>query len=287
MSLSRNLQNILDETFNSLLFVDVSLNLSGFSPTTLNTIRSSLNQQLNSNVIPEEANHEEREDEDASIPDLIPVQEESRNTTNEESFSREDTRRRLRLWSNVLLDYNSQMTNYQSNISTILNITENMLPLSLSSSSTNIRHRIVNHNRRNLNHDSYYNRLLQSILHNDSSGYVLELDTTLLPNYTNSNSNSNTRNKPTALQIQTATTLFSYHPQENPLTVSICPITLEEFQENEILMRIQGCGHIFKATALHRWFERNHKCPSCRYDIISSAFSLPTTTTISSSTSTS
>jgi len=39
------------------------------------------------------------------------------------------------------------------------------------------------------------------------------------------------------------------------------------------LMRIHGCGHIFKATSLHRWFERNHKCPSCRYDILTSSAS--------------
>jgi hypothetical protein len=72
---------------------------------------------------------------------------------------------------------------------------------------------------------------------------------------------------PTPQQIQNATTLFTYDPTIPPFTTTICPITLEEFIPGEQLMRINTCGHIFKANALHRWFVRNKKCPSCRHDI--------------------
>ena len=46
-----------------------------------------------------------------------------------------------------------------------------------------------------------------------------------------------------------------------------CPITLDEFQENEQVCRIRHCGHIFKSNALQNWFSRNAHCPVCRYDI--------------------
>jgi hypothetical protein len=70
----------------------------------------------------------------------------------------------------------------------------------------------------------------------------------------------------TSHEIQNATELF-IHDSRNQLIYNTCPITLEEFREGEPLMRIRHCGHIFKAFELQRWFLRNTKCPSCRYDI--------------------
>ena len=46
-----------------------------------------------------------------------------------------------------------------------------------------------------------------------------------------------------------------------------CPITLDEFQDNEQIFRIKHCRHIFKSVALQNWFSRNAHCPVCRYDI--------------------
>ncbi len=43
-----------------------------------------------------------------------------------------------------------------------------------------------------------------------------------------------------------------------------CPITLEPFQDGEIVRRINGCGHVFRDAALRRWFQRNNNCPVCR-----------------------
>jgi hypothetical protein len=70
----------------------------------------------------------------------------------------------------------------------------------------------------------------------------------------------------TSQEIQNATELF-IHDSSNTLIYNTCPITLEEFREGEPLIRIRQCGHIFKAFELQRWFLRNTKCPSCRYDI--------------------
>ena len=285
MSLSQNLQNILDDTFDSLLFMDTSFNLSTF-PNMLSSVNTSISQSIdrfssdlrrNRSSVGEEEKEENEENEEqeepeeqdtTSLPDLIPID-------NHDRIVEDDNIRRLRLWSNLLDDYNTQMTLYQKNIRTILNITENILPVQrpISSSrrapattpprvnTTSVAPRNIRNTTNNTLDSATTNRLLQWLMRNPSS-YVLEFDT-ILPTTTT------TRNTtvPTSLQIQTATTLFTYEPQENPLTVNTCPITLEDFREGERLMRINGCGHIFKANALHHWFERNHRCPSCRYDI--------------------
>jgi hypothetical protein len=46
-----------------------------------------------------------------------------------------------------------------------------------------------------------------------------------------------------------------------------CPITLENFVVGENICRIRHCGHIFKSNGLIQWFQRNVRCPVCRYDV--------------------
>lgn len=70
--------------------------------------------------------------------------------------------------------------------------------------------------------------------------------------------------RPTLTQISQATELILY---DNSLPHPSCSITLEAFQEGEQVCRIIGCGHIFKQTAIQQWFQRNVRCPVCRYDI--------------------
>ena len=66
-------------------------------------------------------------------------------------------------------------------------------------------------------------------------------------------------------QITYATEHFIYHEEgsEN----NTCPISLEEFSEGDILIKIRGCRHVFKSTNLLRWFNRNVRCPVCRHDL--------------------
>ena len=266
MSLSQNLQNILDETFQSFLSMDPSSNIVE----QWNQIYS------NSNANNFRVNNHTQEETD-SLPDLIPVEEQPTAATETREII-DDTTRRIRLWSNILLDYQNQIKTYQENMRTILTITENILPIS-ETRNRNIPYSSNPRTNDRTNFNSETSRLLQSFL-NNSPSYILELDATNLWNRTTpASTNTNQRPRPTALQIQTATSLFSYHPQENTLPITICPITLEEFQEGEMLMRIHGCGHIFKAIGLHSWFERNNKCPSCRYDILTGAFTLPSNST--------
>jgi hypothetical protein len=70
--------------------------------------------------------------------------------------------------------------------------------------------------------------------------------------------------RPTNEQIDNATEYILF---TNELSHNACPITLEPFQEGERVCRIIHCGHIFRETGLREWFQRNVRCPVCRYDI--------------------
>lgn len=66
-------------------------------------------------------------------------------------------------------------------------------------------------------------------------------------------------------QIQTATRNIYYMTD---LSYNVCPISLEDFVENEEVCQIKHCGHIFKKNNIMRWFTaRNVHCPVCRYDL--------------------
>lgn len=69
---------------------------------------------------------------------------------------------------------------------------------------------------------------------------------------------------PSATHIDLATETIQYTRE---LPHSSCPITLEPFHEGEQICRIIHCGHIFKETSIREWFQRNVRCPVCRYDI--------------------
>jgi len=73
---------------------------------------------------------------------------------------------------------------------------------------------------------------------------------------------------PTSLQIENATINYEFCREtvENNNNTN-CPITLEEFQEGEPVTRILHCGHTFRQTSIENWFQRNVRCPVCRYDI--------------------
>jgi hypothetical protein len=71
---------------------------------------------------------------------------------------------------------------------------------------------------------------------------------------------------PTQTQIETATRRVRYCDISRPLNTS-CPIGMDEFNDNDTVMVIRHCGHIFNSEHLMNWFRTNCKCPVCRYDI--------------------
>jgi hypothetical protein len=71
---------------------------------------------------------------------------------------------------------------------------------------------------------------------------------------------------PTQSQIETATRRVRYCDISRPINTS-CPISMEEFNDNDMVIVIRQCGHIFHIEQLMNWFRSNCRCPVCRYDI--------------------
>jgi hypothetical protein len=79
--------------------------------------------------------------------------------------------------------------------------------------------------------------------------------------------------RPTNEQILNATEQFVFNSADAPITNEEdntrprCPITLDNFNNGEIVTRIRSCGHTFQSAAIINWFNSNVRCPVCRYDI--------------------
>ena len=71
---------------------------------------------------------------------------------------------------------------------------------------------------------------------------------------------------PTPSQIESATRRVRYCDITSPINRS-CPISLENFNDSDMVTVIRFCGHIFNTEHLNTWFQSNCRCPICRYDI--------------------
>lgn len=72
--------------------------------------------------------------------------------------------------------------------------------------------------------------------------------------------------RPTPAQIETATRRVQYCDIVSPQNTS-CPISMEEFGDNDVVTVIRHCSHIFNTEQITNWFTSNCRCPVCRYDI--------------------
>jgi predicted nucleic acid-binding Zn-ribbon protein len=72
--------------------------------------------------------------------------------------------------------------------------------------------------------------------------------------------------RPSAQEIQNATINTLFSSINDPINSS-CPISLERFEDDAEVTQIVHCGHVFNTSELNIWFERNVRCPVCRYDI--------------------
>jgi hypothetical protein len=86
--------------------------------------------------------------------------------------------------------------------------------------------------------------------------------TTLLNNFFN----TNIIVRPTNEEISNSCRIIKYGDIENPLSER-CPISLERFNNDDNVIQIKHCSHIFCQQQLISWFDTNVHCPVCRYDI--------------------
>ncbi len=83
--------------------------------------------------------------------------------------------------------------------------------------------------------------------------------------------NSSTSSTPASIQnIVDNTTLCKWKDIKNNETyqnTERCPIDLSVLQDEDYILKITHCSHIFKRTNILRWFALNSKCPVCRFDV--------------------
>jgi hypothetical protein len=72
--------------------------------------------------------------------------------------------------------------------------------------------------------------------------------------------------RPTQETIQHSTHTILYGNITTPQNQT-CPISLTQFEDDTLVMRIRHCGHLFIPSDLALWFEQSVRCPLCRYDI--------------------
>ena len=81
---------------------------------------------------------------------------------------------------------------------------------------------------------------------------------------------------PTEEEINSATSRVEF--SDLPDDATNCPITLESFNENSEILRIDACGHCFTRNGILRWFRNHVNCPVCRHDIRGSTASTEAST---------
>jgi F420-0:gamma-glutamyl ligase len=72
--------------------------------------------------------------------------------------------------------------------------------------------------------------------------------------------------KPSNEEIDTATKEMKFSEFKSA-TVGVCTICQEEFEDDDVILEIKGCGHVFKKDCLIKWFSTSACCPLCRHDI--------------------
>ena len=76
--------------------------------------------------------------------------------------------------------------------------------------------------------------------------------------------------RPTQEEISSATQEISFEDiNKNGDTTEelVCPIDLCPITNDDDIIQIKHCKHIFKKDNIMIWFQNNTKCPNCRYDI--------------------
>jgi hypothetical protein len=187
----------------------------------------------------------------------------------------------------ILFLVNILNTMYNDNLRQITSLTD--MIINLNNSNNQIRTMLVqllNRNQRryenrrwdtnlnNIDYNSLTNGINLSYLIGE---YVLPRNTDSSSRQNSSSSNDYLRNLfdnflqpveiyPTPSQIETATRRVRYCDISRPINTS-CPISMDEFNDNDMVTVIRHCGHTFYTEHIMNWFRSNCRCPVCRYDI--------------------
>ena len=57
---------------------------------------------------------------------------------------------------------------------------------------------------------------------------------------------------------------ISYYVGKNIVSDEICPICQCYFKKNELITKLNKCGHTFYSECVFVWLQNNETCPICR-----------------------
>jgi hypothetical protein len=163
---------------------------------------------------------------------------------------------------NMYNNNNRQIENLQIANNEIRNDITNLLMRYNNNNNNNNRQR--NSNLRNQNLINRNNIINDRIINNDLNIPNSNLSSTF--NSIFQNFLDPVQIFPTQIQIENATRIVRFADIVRPINNS-CPITLDNFGDNNSVSVIRHCNHIFNTDALNNWFRSNCRCPVCRYDI--------------------
>ena len=191
----------------------------------------------------------------------------------------------------IMLSYNTNIQDYQNNISLVLMMIQTMIRNISNENSGNTRNEpvytspnlhIPTRPLRQTTRRSPNTQPIRPITQNTQStttpsttsnnrdhllSYVLYRPTIRYQDANNIRSFfQNIAIRPTLQQIENATRTFTYNTNNVNFNTQ-CPITLEDFENGDIVRQIHHCRHTFHEHSIQSWFRSNVKCPVCRYDI--------------------
>ena len=187
-------------------------------------------------------------------------------------------------YTSFCLNYVNIVNQYQNNMSTMLRTLNNMnarLQTGYYTNNTNnnlyrrnvnnnnVRFNVTGVNRENVNNNFNNNNINNNNLENIFNPFI---------NLLNSFSPITSSNRGlTQRQIEDNTEILLYRDTSSNET--ICPISLVNFRENDNVLRINRCRHIFSPESLRIWLRTSTICPVCRYNILehNNSTSLPVT----------
>jgi hypothetical protein len=232
----------------------------------LSSVQEDLSVNRNHNIRERQTNNNQNEE---PVSESIPLNNSNSEEEEEETLPIQNEENQQNINNETIPEINQTTHSNRYNSQSLDRIIHEMLSSmdlpnvtlrNPDSSFNNVTGNISNNIRRNMNRPTENNRRTLS----ETISYY----TTFIP----TNAYTNLRDvviRPTHEQITNATEEINYSTNHSRYTFTntTCPITLEEFQEGEILRRINHCGHVFRESAIQNWFRRNVRCPVCRYDI--------------------
>jgi hypothetical protein len=146
--------------------------------------------------------------------------------------------------SDITRDYSQNMRDYNSNMRSIIHLIETVA-INQSTAS--------NRSRRTRNDSTARNNLFMSFFSNLPAAAATGTIDSNLPL--------------TREEIARSTVTYGFIPEENDVGSNVCPISLEPFQEGDVICEIRGCRHKFRRPLLMDWLRRDSRCPVCRYEL--------------------